>query len=194
MNTTTDQYHIDQTLGGDANAFGELVGRYQDYVYTIVVRMIRNKEEAQEIVQDTFVKAYQSLANYRGEAKFSSWLYTIAYRKTLDRIKQQKRMVDSDTLDYCNEGDLGDVTNALDFMMMEERKAVIKKAIESLAPDVAAIITYYYYEELSVKEIVEITGLGADNIKVKLFRGRKKLFTLLQQSILPEIQNGYGTV
>ncbi len=194
MNTTTDQYHIDQTLAGNTNAFGVLVERYQDYIFTIVVRMVRNHEEAQEIAQDTFVKAYQSLDKFRGESKFSSWLYTIAYRKTLDRIKQQKRMVGSDDLDSCHEGDLGDVTNALDYMLLEERKSVINSAIESLAPDVAAIITYYYYEELSVKEIVDITGLGADNIKVKLFRGRKKLFTLLKQSILPEIQNGYGTV
>ena len=194
MNTTTDQYHIDQTLSGNTAAFGQLVERYQDYVFTIVVRMTRNKEEAQEIAQDTFVKAYQSLSSFRGESKFSSWLYTIAYRKTLDRIKQQKRTVGSEDIDQCNEGDLGAVTNALDYLLLEERKSVINKAIESLAPDVAAIITYYYYEELSVKEIVDITGLGADNIKVKLFRGRKKLFTLLKQSILPEIQNGYGTV
>lgn len=194
MNTTTDQYHIDRTLDGDPNAFGELVQRYQDYVFTIVNRMVRNREEAQEIAQDTFVKAYQSLDKFRGESKFTSWLYTIAYRKALDSIKRNKRTVNSDLIDSVNEGDLGEVTNALDFMMLEERREVINGAINSLAPDVAAIITYYYYEELSVKEIVEITGLGADNIKVKLFRGRKKLFTLLKQSILPEIQNGYGTI
>lgn len=194
MNTTTDQYHIKLTLEGDANAFGELVRRYQDYVFTVVVRMIRNKEEAQEITQDTFVKAYESLAKFRGESKFSSWLYTIAYRKTLDRIKQQKRMMGSEDIDHCNEGDLGEITNALDYMMLQERRDEIKTAINSLAPDVAAIITFYYYEELSVKEIEKLTGLRPDNIKVKLFRGRKKLFSLLKQSLLPEIQNGYGII
>ena len=194
MNTTTDQYHIDKVLEGNANAFGELVRRYQDYVFTITMRMVRNKEEAQEITQDTFVKAYESLKSFRGDSKFSSWLYTIAYRKTLDRIKQQKRQRYSEDLDQIHEADLGEISNALDFMIQDERSEVIKSAINSLAPDVAAIITYYYYEELSVKEIEKITGLKADNIKVKLFRGRKKLFSLLKQSILPEIQNGYGTI
>ena len=193
MNTTTDQYHIDRTLAGNTNAFGVLVARYQDYIFTIVNRMVRNKEEAQEISQDTFVKAYQSLDKYRGEAKFSSWLYTIAYRKALDAIKKNKRTLASDLIDECNQGDLGVVTNALDYMLAKERTQVIQDAITKLAPDVAAIITYYYYEELSVKEIVAITGLGADNIKVKLYRGRKKLFSLLKQSTLPEIQNGYET-
>ena len=93
MIKTTDQHHIEQTLAGDPQAFGELVRRYQDYVFTVVNRMVQHREEAQEITQDTFVKAYSSLKSFRGESKFSSWLYTIAYRKALDRLKKNKRYV-----------------------------------------------------------------------------------------------------
>lgn len=194
MNTTTDQHYIQQTLAGDAQAFGVLVKRYQDYVYTVVNRMVQHREEAQEITQDTFVKAYSSLKSFRGESKFSSWLYTIAYRKTLDQIKKNKRFTGFDGLHQVADEDPDIAGHGLKNIIAKERSAAIKEAIAQLEPVSAALISFYYYEELSVKEIVEITDLSADNIKVKLHRGRKKLLTILEQAHFPEIQHGYGTL
>lgn len=194
MNTTTDQHFIEQTLAGDPQAFGELVKRYQDYVFTIVIRMVQHREEAQEITQDTFVKAYSSLKSFRGDSKFSSWLYTIAYRKTLDQLKKNKRYGSFDGLEQVADVDPDIDTHGLKRLVAQERSETIKAAIAELEPVTAALITYYYYEEMSVKEIEKITDLSQDNIKVKLYRGRKKLLTLLEQAHFPEIQHGYGTI
>ena len=194
MNQTTDHHFITQTLAGDPQAFGQLVMRYQDYVFTVVNRMVQHREEAQEITQDTFVKAYSSLSSFRGDSKFSSWLYTIAYRKTLDRIKKNKRYAEFDALEQVLSADEDTETHGLKRLVAQERSATIKAAIAQLEPVTAALISFYYYEELSVKEIEQITDLTPDNIKVKLYRGRKKLFQLLQQAQFPEIQHGYGNL
>lgn len=194
MNQTTDHHFITQTLAGDPQAFGQLVMRYQDYVFTVVNRMVQHREEAQEITQDTFVKAYSSLSSFRGDSKFSSWLYTIAYRKTLDRIKKNKRYAEFDALEQVLSADEDTETHGLKRLVAQERSATIKAAIAQLEPVTAALISFYYYEELSVKEIEKITDLTPDNIKVKLYRGRKKLFQLLQQAQFPEIQHGYGNL
>ena len=192
MSTNTDQYLIEQTLGGDTRAFGTLVERYQSFIFTIVLRMVKVREEAEEVAQDSFVKAFESLESYRGDSKFSSWLYSIAYRKALDRIRKNKRQQTTGLIEEITEGDQASVDNALQILEENERKQMIQDKIMQLPEQEAALITLYYFEELSVKEIATITDLSQDNIKIKLYRSRKKLFTLLKDSVLPEISNNNG--
>ena len=90
MEPNTDQLLVEKTLAGDTRAFGTLVTQYKDLVYTVALRVVKVHEEAEEVAQDVFIKAYESLASYRGEAKFSSWLYSITYRKALDRVRKNK--------------------------------------------------------------------------------------------------------
>lgn len=188
----TDQHLIQKAKAGDTQAFGQLVQKYQDFVFTIAVRIVKVREEAEEVAQDTFVKAFESLQSYRGEAKFSSWLYTIAYRKALDRFRKNKRMQILEILEEVTEAEAKTIENALQFLQQKERKETIQNCIMQLPETDAALITFYYFEELSIKEIAAITNLTEDNIKVKLYRSRNKLFTLLKQHILPEISNGNG--
>ena len=192
MNTTTDQQLIDQTLNGDTRSFGVLVERYQNFVFTIVYRMVKVQEEAEEVSQDSFIKAFESLSSYRGESKFSSWLYSIAYRKALDAIRKNKKYKASEIIDDITEGEIDSIDNALHFLEEKERKKTIQDCILKLPEDQAAIITLYYFEDQSVREIAGITRLSEDNIKVKLYRSRKKLFTLLKHFVLPEITNSNG--
>jgi len=192
MQPNTDQQLIDQTLKGDSRAFGELVEKYQGYVFTIVLRMVKVREEAEEVAQDTFLKAYESLSSFRGESKFSSWLYSIAYRKALDRLRKNKKYKAVELLEDITESDAGVLDNALKQLEDKERKAQIQQCIMKLSEVDAALVTLYYFEEQSVKEIAVVTNLSEENIKVKLYRGRKKLFTLLQRHILPEIANTNG--
>jgi len=192
MSHQSDQYYIRKVLKGEVQAFSELVKRYQNMVYTIAYRMIRNKEEAEEVAQDTFVKAYTSLSKYRGEAKFSTWLYTIAYRKSLDIIKIKKRMVSTEVLQEVSEADVGMVEDALSYLQDKERKKVISDSILQLSEEDAVIITLYYFEEKSIKEIKEIAGLTVDNIKIKLYRSRKRLYSILKHHVLPEINTNNG--
>lgn len=192
MKPSTDQYFINQTLKGDTSSFAALVEKYQDFVFTIVFRMVKTREEAEEVSQDTFIKAFESLASYRGEAKFSSWLYSIAYRKALDVLRKNKRYKASELIEDITEGEMETIDNALHYLEVQERKQAIQDCIQKLPEADAAIITFYYFEDLSVREIAEITKLSEDNIKVKLHRSRKKLFSLLKHFILPEITNSNG--
>ena len=192
MQPNTDQHLIERSLGGDTRAFSSLVEKYQGYVFTIVLRMVKVREEAEEVSQDTFIKAYESLSGFRGESKFSSWLYSIAYRKALDRIRKNKRYKASELLEEITESDEGMFENALQQLEDKERKEKIQQCIMQLPEVDAALITLYYFEEQSVKEMVAITKLSEENIKVKLYRSRKKLFTLLQDFVLPEIANING--
>ena len=189
MQPNTDPYLIEQTLKGDTKAFGELVERYQAFVYTIVIRIVKVREEAEEVAQDSFIKAFQSLSSYRGESKFSSWLYSIAYRKALDALRKNKKNNSLELIEEITEGDCSVIENALTYIEDKERSEVIKKCILELPEKEAAIITLFYFEEQSIKEIAKITELTEDNVKVKLYRSRKKLFSLLKHYILPEAYN-----
>jgi len=192
MNPSTDQYYIEKTLKGDSRAYASLVEKYKDFVFTIVFRIVKVREEAEEVAQDSFIKAYESLASYRGESKFSSWLYSIAYRKALDALRKNKKYKASELIEDITEGDVETIDNALHYLEDQERKKAIQDCILKLPESDAAIITFYYFEELSVREIAEVTKLTEDNIKVKLHRSRKKLFSLLKHFILPEITNSNG--
>ena len=192
MNTNTDQFLIDKVLDGDKNAFGELVDRYQNFVLTIAMRILRNTEEAEEVAQDSFIKAYDSLSSFRGDAKFSTWLYRIVYHKSLDRLKMNNRHRTYEIIEEITDDSLNHIENGLEFMLSEERTNIIKKCIAQLPEDDAAIISLFYFEEQSVKEIAVITELTEDNIKIKLYRSRKKLFSLLKGYITPEISKTNG--
>jgi RNA polymerase sigma-70 factor (ECF subfamily) len=157
-----------------------------------VLRIIKIREEAEEVAQDAFIKAYESLSTFRGESKFSSWLYSIAYRKALDRLRKNKKYMAFELNEEITEGNFEIIENALGYLEDQERKQIIQECISQLPEDDAAIIMFYYFEDQSVKEIAVITGLSEDNIKIKLYRSRKKLFTLLKHFVLPEISNNNG--
>lgn len=179
-------------MNGDSRAFGVLVERYQDFVFTVVLRIVKVREEAEEVAQDTFIKAFESLNGYRGESKFSTWIYSIAYRKALDRLRKNNRMKPVELIEDITENNLTSIENALEYLEQKERNEIIAKCVAELPEKEAAIITFYYFEEQSVREIAAITNMTEDNIKVKLYRSRKKLFTLLKQFVLPEISNSNG--
>ncbi|MCB7481351.1 RNA polymerase sigma factor [Christiangramia sediminis] len=192
MIKNTDQYLIDKVLNGNTNAFGELVDRYQNFVFTIAIRILKVSEEAEEVAQDSFIKAYDSLSTFRGESKFSTWLYRIVYHKSLDRIKLNRRHRTYEINEEITEDSLDHIENGLEFMLSEERSSIIQKCVAQLPEEEAAIISLYYFDEQSVKEIAQVTDLTEDNIKIKLYRSRKKLFSLLQGYIKPEISNKNG--
>ncbi|MDX1761707.1 MAG: RNA polymerase sigma factor [Christiangramia sp.] len=192
MTNKTDQFLIDKTLEGDTKAFGELIDRYQNYVYTIAIRILKVAEEAEEVAQDSFIKAYDSLSTFRGDSKFSTWLYRIVYHKSLDRLKKNKRHRTVEINEEITEDSLDHIENGLEYLMKEERSRVIRDCIKMLPEEDSVIISLFYFEEQSVKEIAKVTDLSEDNIKIKLYRSRKKLFSLLQVYIEPEITKSNG--
>ena len=189
MSTKPDTFYIQETLNGNVNAYAFLVEKYKQMVFTLSIRIVKNKEEAEEISQDVFVKAYTNLKNFKGESKFSTWIYKIGYYASLDTITRNKRQLNAENIDEIYEGDIGVLQDALSYLEEKERKNIIKQSLLKLNEDEQVILTLYYFEELPLKEISEVVNLSSDNVKVKLFRARKKLATILKHVIEPKTMN-----
>ncbi|WP_298515955.1 sigma-70 family RNA polymerase sigma factor [uncultured Kordia sp.] len=185
MTQNTDQDYIHQIRSGNVNAYSALVTKYKNMVFTLALRMVGNREDAEEVSQDTFVKAYKSLGSFKGTSKFSTWLYRIVYNTSLDYIKKNKRVVLSEHIDEINESDIGSMQNALTYIEAKEKKETIEKALLQLPEEERVLLTLFYFEELSLKEISEIVKISYDNVKIKLHRSRKKLFHILKNVVEP---------
>lgn len=192
MSQNQDQYYIDKVINDDTQAFSVLVDRYKHMVFTLAMKILKNREEAEEVSQDVFIKVYQALHTFKGDSKFSTWLYKIAYYRSLDYLKKQGRSVNANSVDISTVYDLAAVENTLDGLEANERKITIKNAIAELPEDDAVIITLHYFEELSLKEISEVMSIATNTAKVRLFRSRKRLADILQNRLEPEILRNYG--
>ena len=189
--TITDRHYINLVINGDTNAFTILVERYKDLVFTLALRLLKNREEAEEVSQDTFIKAYKSLSKFKGDSKFSTWIYKITYYTSLDRIKKNKKHLNDVGIDEFTEHQIKTIDNALDNLETQERSKSIKDCIALLPNDDSFLLTLYYFDELSFEEISKIVGITANNVKVKIFRSRKKLATILKARLEPEIIEHY---
>jgi len=190
--TIEDQHYINLIINGDTNAFTALVDRYKDLVYTLTLRMLKNREEAEEVSQDTFVKAYKSINRFKGDSKFSTWIYRIAYNTSLDRLKKNRKHFNDVAIDEFTEHQVKTIDNALSQLENEERNQAIQKCLAQLPRDDAFMLTLYYFEDQSLDEIAKVIGLTPNNVKVKLFRSRKKLATIMKAQLEPEIIEHYG--
>ena len=157
MEIKEDKIYIDRVLNGDANAFSHLVNKYKNMVYTLALRIVKSSEDAEEVAQDSFLKAYQKMSSFKGESKFSTWLYTIVYRNAITKVRKKKLEV-SDIDDYVIDNHADDY----EFPQMEaikngEQKKYVRKAIDNLPERDALIITLFYMDDNSIEEIEEIT-------------------------------------
>lgn len=183
-----DQLFIDRVLQGETDAYSMLVDRYKDMVFTLAVRIVRTAEDAEEVAQDSFMKAYKQLHTFKGGSKFSTWLYSIVYRTAVSKTRKKNlETVDVDDHVTDNYTTDADAPQAKELDQTEQSK-LVKQAINRLPELDALIITLYYMEESSVKEIEEITGLSESNIKVKLHRARKRLQEELEALLQHEME------
>lgn len=149
-------------------------------VYTLAFRLLRNREDAEEVSQDVFIKAYRGLASFRGSAAFSTWLYKIAYRSSLDFLKKYHKKSDPAII-RMNEGyPLPAMDEGMQPMEEDEQKTMVRKAITSLSGEDQVLITLYYYDERSLKEIAGILEISVNTAKVRLFRCRDRLMRLVR--------------
>lgn len=172
----SDQELIDQIKGGNQSAFVTLVEKYRNYVFTIALSVIREREDAEEIAQDVFVKVYQMLNSFQGTSSFKTWLYSVTYRTAIDYTRKKKKHRHSELDQNLSLADTREGNKA----NRDHLKTVLNNLIARLKPEDAGIITLFYLEELSVKEISEITGLNASNIKTRLFRMREQLRNIME--------------
>jgi RNA polymerase sigma-70 factor (ECF subfamily) len=187
MNEIHDKNLIDRVLNGNISAYSYLVNKYKNMAFTVAIKIVRNREDAEEIAQDAFLKAFRSLKNFKKESNFSTWIYRIVHNTAVSKIrKKQLETVfyeSSDLDDFIIE----DTETGLNSLETEEQKRFINAALDKLPGDEALIITLYYLNESSVDEISQITGLTRANVKIKLFRARKKIFSELNKMLKNEI-------
>lgn len=186
----TDTEIIEKTLAGDTRIFSELVKRYQNFVFTITLRYTPNREDAEEIAQDAFVKAYKSLASFRGESKFSTWLFTITTTSCLSFLRKKK--LDIHSLD--NEKVMAVVENKdsgfnANQMEAKSRLSMVNEAIQLLSRDDANILTLFYKGEQSLEEISVVMGIEANAVKVRLHRARARLKEKMQTHFKQELKD-----
>lgn len=176
---------ITQILAGDVQSFSCLIAKYEKMAYTLAFRLMGNKEEAEEVTQDSFIKVYNALNTFKFESKFSTWLYRIVYRTALSALRQQKIFTD---YDEARPEDLteDEMDSASSLLEQNDRREIIAQTMKQLPPDEAMLLTLYYLEECPVEDIRQITDLTTSNIKVKLFRGRKHFYEKLQQLMKTE--------
>ncbi|RIA10364.1 RNA polymerase ECF family sigma subunit [Flavobacteriaceae bacterium MAR_2010_72] len=189
--TSNDQIIINQVIDGNTNAFAVLVDRYKDLVFTLALRMMKHREEAEEVAQDTFIKVFKSLDKFKGGSKFSTWIYKVAYNSCLDKIKSNKRKYNEVEINNHTSNYIKTSNNAFDDLVEEERKQAIQECLNQLPSDDSFLLTLFYFEDQSLEEISSIIGLTPNNVKVKLFRARKKLAGILKERIEPELIEYY---
>jgi len=180
---------IEQTLTGNQAAYADLVKRHQRFVFTLALRFAKNREDAEEIAQDCFIKAYRSLSAFQRQSKFSTWLYSIVYTTAMTFLR--KKRVDTDSIDdentYIqleNSSSSHDVNSAEN----KSRSYYLNQAIAQLMPDDAAIITLFYMGERSLDEIGKTLGIETNTVKVKLFRARQRLKEKLEHNLKHEVK------
>ena len=175
MSSFDDNYYIQKVLKGDRSAFTALVERYQDFVYHIAFKIVRNREEAEEVAQDSFIKAFTKLDTFRQQARFSSWLYKICYYTAISKTRNLFDKIHIFGTDIANGNAVTDDHDGLELLNREEMKKYIGLAMEQLPGPVQVILSLFYLEEHNLHEISDITGYSESNIKSILHRGRKKL-------------------
>jgi len=185
-----DEKKILKKLGrGDANALAELLDMYQDFVYTIARRMVKQKEAAEEITQDVFVKVYYKLHTFKKDSKFSTWLYTIVYRTCLNRLQKKSRLVNDSSLpDKDDGGPLYD-EHAIESWRDDQdydRREILWQAVDKLKMEQGLVITLYYLQQLSVKETAKVMSIPENTVKTHLARGRNNLKQILLNEYLQE--------
>jgi len=175
MKYQDDNHYIDQVLGGDISAYAILVTKHKNLVFSIALKILNNREDAEEIAQDCFLKAFQALKTFEKKSKFSTWLYRIVYNASISRTRKKRlELVPMDNYIIHNYTE-DDVAGGIDEIEPEEQKAMIEHAMERLTDDESLLITLFYKGENSIEDISNITGLSMSNVKVRLHRIRKKL-------------------
>ncbi|MEB0263783.1 MULTISPECIES: sigma-70 family RNA polymerase sigma factor [unclassified Mucilaginibacter] len=184
----TDIALIEQTLAGNQAAYADLVKRHQRFVFTLALRFAKGREDAEEIAQDCFIKAYRSLSSFQQQSKFSTWLYSIVYTTAMTFLRKKRLNTDSIDADesYIQ---IESKPGGYDEYNVENksRSYYLNQAIEQLLPDDATIITMFYKGEQSLEEIAQVMGIEANTVKVKLFRARQRLKDRLERNLKHEV-------
>ena len=181
MERLSDNYYVEKIRLGETDCFAYLLNRYGKQVFSLIVKIVENREDAEELAQDVFVKAYTSLSSFRGESSFSTWIYRIAYNIAVSATRKKTSVfVSADEGMIANMPDEESDDMFATESVNDARISCLNSALELLPPDERAMIMLFYKDNRSMEDIAFITGLSETNVKTKIFRIRKKLFVLIK--------------
>jgi RNA polymerase sigma-70 factor (ECF subfamily) len=185
-----DNEIINQVLSGDHQAYAGLVSRYQNYVFTLALRMVKNREDAEEVAQDAFIKAFKYLADFKGASKFTTWLYTIVNNTGITFLRKRKLEIHSlDNEKVFEVADNQDSGLRADRIEQKSKLAMVNEAIGLLSTDDSQIITLFYKAEQSLEETAQILGIEVNTAKVRLHRARTRLKEKMENNFAQEVRD-----
>jgi RNA polymerase sigma factor (sigma-70 family) len=190
MSNEKDLDLISQVLQGDKMAYAQIIKKYQRFVFTLALRFSKCREDAEEIAQDSFIKAFRALATFKQNAKFSTWLYSIVYTTSMTYLR--KKRLDTQSIDdessiiqlksHISDFGINDVEH-------KSKMHYVNLAVSQLAPVDASIITLFYQGEQSLEEIAKALGMEANTVKVKLHRARHRLREKIEGILKQEVRD-----
>ena len=174
----TDEQLVRKSQQDNERAFGELVSRYESKVYSLALKMLRNPEDAEDVLQDTFLRAYRGIKSFKGNSTFSTWIYRITANSALMRLR--KRQLPTVSIDDADEREapinIADwAPGPVEQMLNQETQAAMTEAIEALPPEFRQVFVLRDIEELSNAEVAEILDLSVAAVKSRLHRARLKV-------------------
>ncbi len=191
---------VQKVLKGDVNAFEKLVLAYEKNIYNIALRMTGNSEDASDMTQEAFIKAYNSLQSFRGDSKFSVWIYRIATNVCLDFLRSKSRRPTVSLSVEDNDGedvqlDVADESQSPELLLDRQMtRESVRRGLETLSPEYRQILLLREIQGLSYDEISQALGLEVGTVKSRIFRARKKLCAfLLQDGNIPEFTSSLKT-
>jgi RNA polymerase sigma-70 factor (ECF subfamily) len=171
---------------GDQQAFVEIVNQYKDKLYNVAYRMLSNRQEAEDVVQETFLRMYSNIRQYDDSYRLSTWIYRITTNLCIDRLRKKKVAIDSLDEEFT-EQEGNSLYNRLssseptpeEVTLLQETQSIVQHAIDQLPPTYRAAILLKYIHDLSLQEISEILQIPVPTVKTRLHRGREALKAVL---------------
>ncbi len=177
----TEKQRIREIIKGDTSAFGYFVDTYQDMAVSIAFRICKNKVEAEDIAQNSFVKAFRNLHAFKRRSKFSTWFYRIVYNTAISEVRKSVHKTEFVDYKHTNLKAAYSEFDTSAGIAEKEQKQMIEEAMSKIPGSEAVVLTLFYLEENSIKEVAKIMGLTPSNVKVKLHRGRKNLAKVIKK-------------
>jgi len=183
--TRTDEELVALTVGGDVESFNQLVVRWERPIYALAYRVIGREEEARDVVQETFLRAFRGLANFRGQAKFSSWIYRIALNLCRDWIRRERRAPVSQAPEGIDLAELvseqGPAESIEDLVARHDMSRTVARAMEQLPEEQRTAIVLKEYHGMTFQEIADLQGCPLSTVKTRLYQGLSVLRRQLRE-------------
>lgn len=184
-----DDLYIRKVLNGETEEFRYFIKQYKDLAFSVAFSVVKNEFTAAEVVQESFVKAYESLKSFKGESKFSTWLCRIVINESFKTARKEKRTVTENG--FVSAKDYQENPLVFDELKESEQKYYINACLNRLQANESLVLRLFYLAENSIKEICEMTGWSESNVKVHLHRGRKNMQELLEKMLNTEVKSLY---